>query len=152
MSGQIDTPPAPAPVAAPTGTDVTTTTPTTDATTTTTAASAPGGFVDQVTQMAQTAQAVRTAAATVGVDSTAVLTMSEQTTQFVIKAFALCICLIMAAIAGVLCYRVAVDGNAPLTEQITQQLASLFPWLAFALVTAIIGKPAAQALLAKFLP
>lgn len=80
------------------------------------------------------------------------LAISEQTAQWVIKAFALTICLIMVAITAVLCYRVYVDGNQPLTTAITQQLSSLFPWLAFSLVTVTVGKPTAQALLAKFLP
>lgn len=85
-------------------------------------------------------------------DSMGVLSMTEQTQQFVIKVFAITICAVVAVITGVLCYRVAIDGDAPLTSDITHQLVSVLPWLVGALVAAIVGQTGAKALLAKVLP
>lgn len=93
-----------------------------------------------------------TTSTTGNIDSMGVLNMSEQTQQTVITMFAATICGVVVAVTLTLCYRVWVDGDAPLTSDITHQLVSVLPWLVGALVTAIIGQQSAKALLAKVLP
>jgi len=75
-------------------------------------------------------------------DQPGLLRMTTRTEQVVIIMFSATVCLILAGIAAVLCARVAIDGNAPLTIQITQELAGAFPWLLGALVVAIVGRSA----------
>ena len=50
------------------------------------------------------------------------LTQSEWTRRAVAVASMIVVGLSVLAIVGVMCYRVAVDGNAPLTSTITSQL------------------------------
>lgn len=50
------------------------------------------------------------------------LTQSEWTRRVVALASVVVVGLSILAIVGVMCYRVAVDGNAPLTSTITSQL------------------------------
>lgn len=74
--------------------------------------------------------------------------MSEDTYQFVIKVFALSISSILVMIVGVLCFRVALDGESTITKEITDQLVGIVPWLAGALVAAIVGTRGISAFLA----
>lgn len=76
--------------------------------------------------------------------------MNEETASFVVKAFSLTICAVILAIVGVLAYRVALDGDSPVTVQITQQLANLITPLVAALVASTVGNKAVSALLSKW--
>lgn len=75
--------------------------------------------------------------------------ITEATYQVVVKFFAGTVCMVLLMIVGVLCFRVALDGDSAITQQITQQLAGLVPWLAGALVAAIVGAKGAAALLSN---
>lgn len=75
--------------------------------------------------------------------------MNVDTRQWVIRLFAMTTAIICAAIAGVLIIRVAIDGNAPLTEQITAGFVSMLPQLLGFLAAVIVGEPAVSAVLAK---
>lgn len=70
------------------------------------------------------------------------LEVTPITYSIIVCMFAGTICLVLLAVVGVLCARVALDGDAPLTIQITQQLADLVPKLAAAMVVATIGSRA----------
>lgn len=71
------------------------------------------------------------------------------TRQWVIKLFALTTALICSGIAGVLIVRVAIDGNAPLTEQITAGFVNQLPQLLGFLAAVIVGEPIVSGILAK---
>lgn len=73
------------------------------------------------------------------------LTISEETSSFVIRVFAVTISGVLFMIVGVLCLRVALDGNSAVTTQVTQSLAGIVPWLAGTLVAAIVGAKAIAA-------
>ena len=75
--------------------------------------------------------------------------ITEATVQFVVRLFAATVCLVLLLIVGVLCFRVALDGNSAITNQITQQLAGIVPWLSGALVAAIVGTKGIAAFLAS---
>lgn len=75
--------------------------------------------------------------------------MNVDTRQWVIKLFALTTALICAGIAGVLIIRVAIDGNAPLTTQITAGFVNQLPQLLGFLAAVIVGEPLVSGILAK---
>ena len=83
-------------------------------------------------------------------DSQAAAAVNEQTASFVIRSIAVTVCLVVGAIVGVLCYRVAMDGNAPVTVQITQQLANMVPPLVGSLVIALVGNKGISAIISKW--
>lgn len=64
----------------------------------------------------------RAPAQTQGGQGADMLTQSEWTRRVVALASVVVVGLSILAIVGVMCYRVAVDGNAPLTSTITSQL------------------------------
>jgi hypothetical protein len=77
-----------------------------------------------------------------------VLHMNEQTQQRAALMIVGTLCLSILLIVGVCVVRVALDGNAPLTAQITTALLDILPWLAGMSVTALLGKGVASAVLA----
>lgn len=76
--------------------------------------------------------------------------MNEQTASFVMRTICVTICLCAAGVVGVLCFRVAVDGNAPVTLQVTQQLAGMVPPMMGALVLALLGNKGVSAIISKW--
>lgn len=78
--------------------------------------------------------------------------MTQDTRQFVIKLFSIAIVVFSGAILAVLLFRAWVDGNAPLTAQITQGLINELPYLLGFLAAIIIGEPVGTALVARALP
>lgn len=66
-------------------------------------------------------------------------TITEATYQRIILIFACTISVILVMITGVLCFRVALDGDSAITQQITNQLVGIVPWLAGSLVAAVVG-------------
>jgi hypothetical protein len=76
------------------------------------------------------------------------LTQSEWTRRVVALASVAVVGLSILMIVGVMCYRVAVDGNAPLTSTITTQLL----WIALAgLVSMTAALFGSNSLLAKLI-
>lgn len=72
--------------------------------------------------------------------------MTQDTRQFVIKLFAVAIVFFTGAILAMMLYRAWVDGNAPLTAQITSGLIGLVPWLLGFVAVIITGEPVGTAL------
>ena len=83
-------------------------------------------------------------------DPAAIVSVNEATYNRIATIFAIALALCTVGIVGVLCFRVAVDGNAPLTTSITTDLADNVKWLVIALAAVILGKNAINALIAKF--
>lgn len=77
-------------------------------------------------------------------------TISDTTYQKIAVIFAWALAVCTCAIVGVLCYRVALDGNNATTATITAQLADNVKWLVLGLAAVILGKNAISALIAKF--
>lgn len=74
--------------------------------------------------------------------------MTQETRQFVIRLFAVAIVVFTGAILTMLIYRAWMDGNAPLTAQITADLVGLIPWLLGFVAAIITGEPVGTALVA----
>lgn len=72
--------------------------------------------------------------------------MTQDTRQFVIKLFAVAIVVFTGAILAMMLYRAWMDGNAPLTAQITAGLIGLIPWLLGFVAVIITGEPVGTAL------
>ena len=96
---------------------------------------------------AATTPAATPAAQIGGLDT--VVHMNERTQQIAALMIVATLCLSALGIVGVCVVRVAIDGNAPLTESITNALLGALPWLGFCAVAVVFGKGAASALMAK---
>lgn len=73
------------------------------------------------------------------------LTMDEQTQQFVIRIFSVTVMLIMIAVLGTLSYLVIRDGNNPTVQTAFASLVSLGQWGIGIMGVIIVGKPIASA-------